>query len=144
MEIYITVYYICYIHHNIPQVQRKSDKLFSVEGASRMSQVALYFFQGETGESPEQPNAFKLPSSQKTTFNTFMKYFPAPTKERLHFRFKEQDSTHGYVWRVFILVFFYCFTEFFPRSSIFILRMYPRPTSFSQYILGSFLQKSRG
>jgi hypothetical protein len=67
-----------------------------------MSQLALYYLQGESGESPEQPNAFKLPSGPKTTLDTFMKYFPAPNAERLHFRFKEQDSAHGFVWRVII------------------------------------------
>ena len=68
-------------------------------------QLVLYFVQGESGESEDAPNAFKIPlaSSSKTTFESFMKYFPLKSSEKWHFRFREDDAANGYVWRVIFL-----------------------------------------
>lgn len=66
-----------------------------------MSQLVLYFLQGETGESEEVPNAFKIPSSPSTrpTFELFIKYFPIPSPQTMHFRFRQEDPNSGYVWK---------------------------------------------
>jgi hypothetical protein len=65
-----------------------------------MSQLAFYYFQGELGESMQMPNAFQLPKSAQTTFDTFVKYFPIRSIEGFYFRFREEDSVCGFVWRV--------------------------------------------
>ncbi len=58
------------------------------------SVLALYYFQGETGENLDMPNAFMFSTSNKLniTFGDFVKQFPGnPTKCSLHFRFKSED-----------------------------------------------------
>ena len=68
-----------------------------------MSQLVLYYFQGEVGEAHDLPNAFKIPPAEKTTFETFMKLFPVRGSNDFHFRFKEEDALNKYVWRVNII-----------------------------------------
>jgi hypothetical protein len=57
----------------------------------------LYFFQGQLGESEEDPNAFLIPGSVPITFGSFLKHFPIKTTD-LHFRFRAEDSDFGFVW----------------------------------------------
>lgn len=65
--------------------------------------LVLYYFQGETGESLQTPNAFHLPSaSSSVSFGEFLQHFPSSANihgGRLHFRFRAQDAKLGYIWR---------------------------------------------
>lgn len=64
--------------------------------------LCLYYFNGEVGESHETPNAFVIPgqSSSSVTLATFVKHFPMKSViQSSHFRFKEESSSDGYVWR---------------------------------------------
>lgn len=63
-----------------------------------MSTVAMYFFQGELGESMEYPNAFVIPKTAQPTLELFLSYFPIRDLEDMHFRFRRQDAEYGYVW----------------------------------------------
>lgn len=63
-----------------------------------VSSHALYFFQGQLGESEEVPNAFLIPGSPSDiTFGSFIHHFPIKTND-LHFRFRTNDSEFGFVW----------------------------------------------
>ena len=66
-----------------------------------MSFVVLYFYQGEPGEALETPNCFPLPKGETNpTYGQFLDRFPPSARRgQMHFRFKEEDWTHGYVWR---------------------------------------------
>jgi len=69
-----------------------------------MSFVVLYFYQGEPGEALETPNCFPLPKgsnpSSPATYGQFLDRFPPSARRgQMHFRFKEDDRTYGYVWK---------------------------------------------
>ena len=64
--------------------------------------LALYFFNGEPGESPESPNGFLLPGNlgPAPSLGDFMSHFP-PLKydqsSEYHFRFRARDPS-GVAW----------------------------------------------
>jgi len=63
--------------------------------------LVTYFLQGEPGESPDQPNAFRLKVSAPILFSQFLKVFPplqSDPRAKFHFRFRAVDKACGYVW----------------------------------------------
>ena len=64
--------------------------------------LCTYYLQGEPGESADQPNAFRLPSSASPiTLSQFVGVFPLLVSDptaKLHFRFRSVDKSSGYIW----------------------------------------------
>eukprot|EP00605_Chrysophyceae_sp_TOSAG23-4_P000535 GSChrysophyteH1.ASY1.ANO1.604.1 assembled CDS len=63
--------------------------------------LVTYFLQGEPGETPDQPNAFRFQGSAPVRFSHFLQSFPLLLSDphaKLHFRFRAVDKACGYVW----------------------------------------------